>query len=258
VSRPRPTIGFRIVAAVVIGAVRALRWRVTTVGLDHLPTDGGAVITWQHNSHVDFLATALDVYRRLGRPVAALGMRELWRHPLLGWLPRLAGAVPVDRASDVGRDQALAAAVAALRDGHLVLVAPEAGIQPSFEVAPFRTGAVRMAQLAGVPVVPSVSWGTQRLSTTGHRVDLRAAWRLAVTVRFGAPMHVATDADAATVAADLRAVTARMLDDVQRTYVDGAPAGAPWVPRRLGGGAPPPAFDPVRPDQDRPDDEPSA
>lgn len=235
---PRPTLRFRIIAWLVILCVRLVRWRVHTSGLEHVPRGSGAVITWNHHSHVDFVVTVWDVYRRLHRSVRYVAKRELWRSRTLGWVPRFADAVPVDRRSDVDRDQALADAVQALRDGHLVMVAPEGTISPSFELLPFRTGAVRMAQLAGVPVVPSVSWGSHRLVTTGHRISLRRAWRIPVTVRFGAPIHVSVDEDPVAATARVQAASTRLLDEIQRDYPDGAPGGAWWVPRRLGGAAP--------------------
>jgi 1-acyl-sn-glycerol-3-phosphate acyltransferase len=244
-GRPRPTLRFRIVAWLVILLVHVARWRPRTTGLEHVPATGGAVITWNHHGHVDFVLTAWDVYRRLGRPVRYLAMRELWDSHTLGWVPRFADAIPVSRTSDGDRDRALADAVAALRDGHLVMVAPEGGISESLELGAFRTGAARMAQLAGVPLVPSASWGSHRLSTTGHPFSLRRAFGVPVEVAFGAPLDVPPDEDATVVTAALRARTADLLEEVRDRYPDGAPAGAWWVPARLGGGAPP--ADPDRP-----------
>lgn len=236
-TAPGPTLGFRIVAWLVIAAMRSLRWHVRTTGLDNVPP-AGAVITWNHHSHVDFLLIAWDVYRRLHRPVRFVAKRELWDSRLLGWVPRFAGAVPVDRRSDVDRELALADASRALAGGDLVMVAPEGTISPSFELLGFRTGAVRMAQMAGVPVVPSVSWGSHRLVTTGHGLSPRRAWRIPVTVRFGEPIEVGPDEDPVEATDRVRAATAALLDEVQRDYPDGTPAGAWWVPRRLGGSAP--------------------
>jgi 1-acyl-sn-glycerol-3-phosphate acyltransferase len=235
---PRPRLRFRVVAWIVILAVRALRWRVSVEGLEHVPTRGGAVITWNHHSHVDYLLAMLDVYRRLGRSGRYLAKRELWRSPVFGWVPRFADAVPVDRADGRDRDRALTEAVEALRSGDLVLVAPEGGISVSFELQPFRTGAVRMAQRAGVPVIPSVGWGSHRLVTTGRRFSPRRAWRIPVTVRYGPPIEIGPDEDPVACTARLHQVMERMLDEVQREYPDGTPADVWWVPARLGGCAP--------------------
>jgi 1-acyl-sn-glycerol-3-phosphate acyltransferase len=234
----RPHLRFRIVAWLVILAVRLIRWRVRVEGLEHVPRRGGAVVTWNHHGHVDFLVTMLDVYRRLGRSCRYLAKRELWSSPTFGWVPRFADAVPVDRASGTDRERALRRAVDALVDGDLVLVAPEGGISRSFELQPFRTGAVRMAQRAGVPVIPSVSWGSHRLVTTGRPFSPRRAWRIPVTVRYGPPMTVSPDEDPVAATARVHRTMEEMLHDVQRKYPDGAPAGAWWVPARLGGSAP--------------------
>jgi 1-acyl-sn-glycerol-3-phosphate acyltransferase len=244
---PAPTWRFRLIARLVILCVWLGRWRIRTGGLEHVPQRGGAVITWNHHSHLDFVVTMYDVYRRLGRPCRYLALRELWRSRTLWWVPRLADAVPVDRASEVGRAASLRHAVAALEQGHLVVVAPEAGISTSFELLRFRTGAARMAQAAGVPLIPSASWGSQRLSTTGHRFAPLRTIGLPVEVRFGAPLHVAPGDDVVAVTERLRERTAELLARIQADYPGGAPAGAWWVPARLGGGAPLPEHDPPGP-----------
>lgn len=237
---PRPTWRFRFLASIVIAFVALFRWRIRARGAEHVPREGGAVLTWNHNSHVDFVVTAYVVYRRLGRPVRFLAMGELWDSRWLGWVPRLADAVPVHRGSTSGGAGALQAAVNALRNGHLVMVAPEAGISTSLEVGPFRSGAVRMAQIAGVPVVPTASWGSHRFSTTGRGLRDGKLVGLPVSVRFGAPFEVGPDDDVRVLTDELRDRTREMLDELQATYPDGAPEGAPWVPARLGGSAPPP------------------
>ena len=110
-----------------------------------------------------------------------------------------------------------------------------------------------MAALAGVPLVPSASWGSHRLTTIGHPFSLREAWGIPVEITFGEPLHPTPTDDPAEVTAVLRERTAELLDAVRARYPDGAPAGAWWVPARLGGGAPPP--DPDRPAVRRPGDD---
>lgn len=212
---PRPTWRFRFLARLVIALVALLRWRIDARGMDHVPREGGAVVTWNHNSHVDFVVTAYAVYRHLGRPVRFLALGELWESRWLGWIPRLADAVPVHRGSASGRAGALQAAVNVLRTGHLVMVAPEGGISPSAEVLPFRTGAARMAQLAGVPIVPTANWGSQRFSTTGRGPSLRRSFAIPVHVRFGEPIEVGPDDDVQAVTEEVRRRTIELLDDAR-------------------------------------------
>ena len=78
-------------------------------------------------------------------------------------------AIPVDRQAGAG---AYAEAVRALRAGQLVGVFPEATISRSFELKEFKSGAVRMALEAQVPIVPLIVWGAQRMWTKDHPKDL--------------------------------------------------------------------------------------
>lgn len=210
-SQPRPAWQFRLVARVVHALVVLLRWRRRVTGLGRIP-DGGAVLTWNHHSHIDYVPLGLEIYLRFERPVRIVGMEEALDLRLLGWLVRGAGVIPVDRSDPSSRAAAFDAAVQALRRGHLVMVAPEGRIERSPEVASFRTGAVRMAREAGVPVVPTAGWGTQRAMTPDGSLRWREAWRLAVDVAVGAPMEV-TAGDAAA-AEEVRRATQRLLDGI--------------------------------------------
>jgi 1-acyl-sn-glycerol-3-phosphate acyltransferase len=235
-EQQRLTWRWRVIIAIVVVLVRLFRWRIEVEGLEHVPREGGAVLTFNHHSYVDFVMLAWAPVRRLGRPVRFLAKREIWQSPWSGWVVRWGEAVPVDRGSSASRAGAFDAAERALRQGDLVAVAPEQTISRSFELLPLRTGAVRMAQQAGVPIVPSVGWGSQRALTKGRRK--RPMWGLPVTVRFGPPLHVGADEDPAAATERLQQAMAGLLEEVQRTYPDGAPEGAWWVPARLGGGAP--------------------
>lgn len=235
-ARQRLTWKWRVIAALVIGLVNACRWRVAVQGLEHVPRDRGAVLAFNHHSYLDFLMVAWAPVRRLKRPVRFLAKREIWASRWLGWLVRWAEAVPVDRGSTQARAGAFDAAAAALRNGDLVAVAPEQTISPSFDLLPLRTGAVRMAQLSGAPLVPAVGWGSQRIATKGRRP--RPGFGTPIVIRYGEPLHVGPDDDPVEATERLRLAMTGLLDDLQREYVDGTPAGAWWVPARLGGSAP--------------------
>lgn len=235
-SRRLP-LRWRAIAAVVITIAGTLRWHVHVEGMDHVPRRGGVVLTFNHHSYLDFVMVAWPLVRQLRRPVCFLAKREIWASRWTGWAVRLVGAVPVDRDSSRARAGALQAAVTALRDGECVVVAPEQTISPSFEILPLRTGAVRMAQQSGVPIVPVLGWGTHRVYTKGRRPHPRPG--LAICVRFGEPLHVGGDDDVVEVTRVLQHRMSEVLHEVQEAYPQGAPAGAWWVPARLGGGAEP-------------------
>jgi 1-acyl-sn-glycerol-3-phosphate acyltransferase len=146
--------------------------------------------------------------------------------------------IPVDR------DAGLAAyeqALAALKDGEVVGVFPEATISRSFTIKELKTGAARMAVAVGVPIVPMALWGSQRLWTKGRPRTLTRR-HVPISIAVGQPLipRVGDDGDAVT--AELRQRMSTLLNTVQRGYPDQpqGPDDAWWQPAHLGGTAPTP------------------
>jgi 1-acyl-sn-glycerol-3-phosphate acyltransferase len=232
-ANPAASWLYRFAAWVAFAVMRLQRWRVDLHGLEHVPERGGAVLAANHTSFWDFFTVGRGPYLGWGRPVRILAKESLFRAPVFGWLMRQAEHIPVHRGTGT---QALHSAVEALEQGELVLVLPEQTISPAFDLLPFKTGAVRMAAAAGVPLVPAVSWGSHRFHTSGRRP--RWSWRLPVSVRYGPPLHPTLEDDPLEVTAELRRRVETLLVEAQVAYPDGAPAGAWWVPARLDGAAP--------------------
>jgi 1-acyl-sn-glycerol-3-phosphate acyltransferase len=230
---PRATPVYRFAAAIAMSPITVQRWRLIVEGLEHVPRRGGAVIALNHTSYVDAFTAGRPPYLELGRPVRILAKASLFRLPVVGWAMRGAEHIPVERGAGSG---ALSAAVAALRAGELIGVLPEQTISPSLDLLPFKSGAVRMAQAAGVPVIPAVSWGSHRFWTAGSRP--RLSWRLPVVVAYGEPLVPGPDDDPEVLTAELRGRVQVLLDGAQQRYPAGLPAGARWVPARHGGAAP--------------------
>ena len=231
---PRDPV-YQPVIRVAIGTFRALGLRIETVGQEHVPATGGAVVALNHVSYLDFMLGGVPFWYAHRRLVRFMAKQEVFAHPVAGPLMRGMRHIPVDRSA--GAD-AYQAAVAALRGGELVGVFPEATISRSWCLKEFKTGAVRMAQEAGVPVVPVVLWGGHRVLTKGRPRSLRTARGTPITITVGEPMRAPADGDPIALTADLKARMAALLDGAQRAYpVD--PAGAPWwLPAHLGGSAP--------------------
>ncbi|MEY3020449.1 MAG: hypothetical protein RLZZ272_1433 [Actinomycetota bacterium] len=225
-----------IIIGIAIGAFWLAGWRPRVRGLEHVPRRGGAVLAFNHHSYVDFIMLGWPIVREVRRPVRYIGKREAVESPWLGWAARWGDVVKVDRQSLMGRSGAFREAVEALRSGDLVAIAPEQTISPSGELLPFRAGAVRMAQAAGVPIVPVVGWGSQRFRTKGGRFGRLVA--VPVDTVFCEPIVVGPDEDPAEATDRLEAVMVRVLHDLQERHAKDAPRGARWVPRRLGGGLP--------------------
>ena len=128
-----------------------------------------------------------------------LRLRRLGRQPVgpPGAVHGQARAVrpPVDRPADARRcttsRSTAADGEASLRDarsttcarGEAVGIFPEATISRAMELKEFKTGAVRIAAEAGVPLVPVILWGTQRMMTKDHPRDFSRGKTITITRR---------------------------------------------------------------------------
>ncbi|GAC50701.1 lysophospholipid acyltransferase family protein [Gordonia aichiensis] len=232
-SRRREPV-FRALELIATGIVRAQKMDLRLDGLDNIPADGGAVLVINHTSYVDFLPAAYGVYQA-GRRTRFMIKSEMMDIAIMRFLITHTGTVPVDRSQGSAAYQA---AVSSLRNGEIVAVYPEATISRSFELKEFKTGAVRMAAEAGVPLVPTIVWGAQRQWTKSGTRDMgRSA--IPVSVSYGAPIPVAADANPEQATAELRDTMRTLLFHVQDEYGP-YPPHAFWVPHRLGGSAPTP------------------
>jgi len=214
-----------------------LVWRVqgltiTVTGIENLPATGGAVVAINHTSYLDFTFAGLPAYRQgLGRRVRFMAKQEVFDHKLTGPIMRSLRHIPVDRQQGTASYEA---AVRNLKDGELVGVYPEATISRSFEIKEFKTGAARMAIEAGVPIVPHIVWGAQRIWTKGHPRKLLRP-KVPITVLVGEPIEPTLGV--AELNGLLHSRMQHLLERAQEEYGP-HPAGEFWVPRRLGGSAP--------------------
>ncbi|MEU2390903.1 lysophospholipid acyltransferase family protein [Streptomyces sp. NPDC007369] len=226
----------------VIGAAhalfRALDIRIDMKGAENIPRKGGAVLVSNHIGYLDFIFAGLTA-RPQKRLVRFMAKESVFRHKVSGPLMRAMKHIPVDRAQG---ETAYGHALDSLRSGEIIGVFPEATISQSFTLKSFKSGAARMAQEAGVPLIPVALWGTQRLWTKGRPRDLKRS-HIPVTLRVGEPIEAPTDQYAGAITRRLRGRVQELLDAAQRAYpVDGKDAeGAWWQPAHLGGSAPTPA-----------------
>ena len=225
---------------VAIGAGRTLfgflRVKPTVHGAHHLPKTGGAVLAITHFGYMDFALTEWIVWLRTRRHVRFLATKGAFDKPGVGFVLRGMRHIPVDMK---GGADAYRAAVEALRDGEMLGIFPEGGVSASFEVRELKSGAIRMAAEAGVPVIPVAVWGGQRLLTKAVGSTLREKFGLPVGFAFGSPIVVGEADDAAAVTLTLQHTLQTLVGSLQEKYpVDGT--GAWWQPARLGGSAPTP------------------
>jgi 1-acyl-sn-glycerol-3-phosphate acyltransferase len=201
-------------------------------GTHHIPRTGGAVLAVNHVSYVDFIFAGLAA-QDSDRLVRFMAKKEVFDHPVGGPVMRSLHHIPVDRDNGIASYRM---ALRYLKDGELVGVFPEATISRSMELKEFKSGTVRMASAAGVPLIPIVVWGTQRLMTKDHPRDFRRGHTISVTV--GAPLHP-TARNPTSETEELRASMSALLDSAIRTHPE-PPQGQWWAPVSYGGTAPTP------------------
>jgi 1-acyl-sn-glycerol-3-phosphate acyltransferase len=192
-------------------------------GAEHVPRSGPVIFAANHTSYFDPLCLGVFI-DSAGRKVRFLAKAELYSNPVLGWVLRSAGQIPVYRETrDAAR--ALEAAVAAMRDGAAVAIYPEGTTtrNPDFSPGPAKSGVARLAALTGAPVVPVGMWGVHLLFTRGKLGPFRRGIR--VVVRAGPPIDLGLRPDASIE--QVNAGRDRVMDAI-RGLVEQAKVG--WSP----------------------------
>lgn len=213
-------------------AFRVLGQRFVMSGTQHVPRKGGVMLAVNHIGYVDFIYGGLAA-NPSGRKVRFMAKREIFDHAVTGPVMRSMHHIEVDRGDGLASYEQ---AIGYLRDGEAVGIFPEATISRAFVLKEFKTGAVRIAAAAGVPLVPVILWGTHRMITKDHAKDFSRGKTIAINV--GVPLHP-TGEDPVGETAELRRVMSAMLDETIRTYPsDEQPPGSWWLPAEYGGSAP--------------------
>jgi 1-acyl-sn-glycerol-3-phosphate acyltransferase len=152
-------------------------FRFRSKGEEHLPREGGFVLSANHMSNLDPWPLGLPLYP--DRQLRFMAKAEMYKPPLK-WILEPAGAFPVRRGR--GDEEALERAVELAKAGEVVAIFPEGtrrnkgrikkAMKKGHRARP-RTGAARVALAAGVPLVPAAIGGTESLLKLG---PLRVAY----------------------------------------------------------------------------------
>ena len=182
-----PEFLLRFVAWLMVKAV----YRLRSEGLDHIPAEGPALIVANHVSFAD----AVILMGASPRPIRFLMDHRIFKTPLLGFVFRHCGAIPIAPAKEdpARMEAALAEAAQALAQGDLVGIFPEGSITQDGELQAFRPGISRILSSAPVPVVPmalSGLWGSyfSRVDGVAMKTPFRRGAFSAINLRVGAPI----------------------------------------------------------------------
>ena len=176
-----PEYLLRVIAWVLSRFVYRFRIR----GDEHIPTEGAAILVCNHVSFID----AVLLMAASPRPIRFIMDHQIFKVPVLGWLFKLAKAIPIapQKEDPAAYEAAFAQAVQVLREGDLLAIFPEGALTRDGELQPFRGGVMKIVDAArseGIeaPVVPmalSNLWGSYF-----SRIEVRSGKNVAMAKPF--------------------------------------------------------------------------
>jgi 1-acyl-sn-glycerol-3-phosphate acyltransferase len=201
---------YRLMRPLVAGVPRLL-WRVSLVGAENLPGQGGFILAPSHRSMMDIPFAAVLTPRR----IRFMGKASLFGIPVVGSVFRWLGGFPVAR--DGTDRKAVRYSVELLRAGEVLCVYAEGTRQNGPKIQPLQPGAAYLALRAGVPIIPVGMAGTGEIMRV-KRDPIPRFGRVALVI--GAPL-VPEPLSGSLVPRDrVDALTARLADELQQVFDD--------------------------------------
>jgi len=148
-----PGRAFRLVG--VVAARLNPFWRFRVVGSVPPAPARKTVVVSNHESNADpFLISFLPWEMKW------LGKASLFRIPVVGWMMKMAGDIPVQRGDADSAKEAMAECARWLERGVPVMLFPEGTRSKDGQLLPFKDGAFRLAIETGAEVLPLAVAGT--------------------------------------------------------------------------------------------------
>ena len=171
-------MGYQLARFIIYTIVR-LTCRIEVKGLELLPKSGSYIAAANHLGRLD----AALVYYFLDRPDVILLVAEKYRdNPLTAWFARQLNGIYIDRFN--ADFVAVREVMKRLKNGGVLVMAPEGTRSPTEALQPGNPGAAYLAAKAGVPIYPVGATGTEDRKVWANLKRLR---RNRVTGRVGQP-----------------------------------------------------------------------
>jgi len=160
-------------------------YRFDIQGDEHIPVEGPAVLVCNHVSFID----AVLLMAASPRPIRFIMDHRIFKVPVLGWLFKLAKAIPIasQKEDPAAYEAAFAKALGVLREGDLLAIFPEGAITRDGALQPFRGGVMKIvdgARAEGIepPVIPMAL--TNLWGSFFSRIELRGGEPVAMVKPF--------------------------------------------------------------------------
>ena len=165
--------------------LKLLTCRLSIEGAENVPKSGGCIITCNHTLGPDYVFLGYSCPRQ----IFFMAKAEIFR--IHAWITRFFltfGVFPIQRGQgDLG---AIEHAVKLVKSGRVLGMFPEGTRSYNGALRQAKTGVVRIAMMANVPIVPAVV-----INSLEAQRRIGQFWRRPqVIVRFGTPIHFAGNA----------------------------------------------------------------
>ena len=175
--------------------VSRIVYRFHVRGDEHIPSQGAAILVANHVSFID----AVLLMAASPRPIRFIMDHEIFKVPVLGWMFKLAKAIPIapQKTDPATYQRAFEQARRVLDEGDLLCIFPEGGITRDGTLQPFKGGIMKILETHSVPVVPLALtnlWGSFFSRAERGRAmtqPFRRGWFSRVGLVGGAPMAAA-------------------------------------------------------------------
>ena len=183
-------------------------WRVKVEGLEHVPTEGAAILAGNHLAVFDSFFLPLVVKRR----VTFVAKAEYFEDPKTAWFFRAVGQIPIKRGGGSASMRALQSAKEVLEQGELFGIYPEGTRSPDGRLYKGHTGVARLALQCKVPVLAVACIGTRETQTPGK---VMPRLFMPITIRISKPLDFNRYADRPTDPLVLRQVTDEIMFELK-------------------------------------------
>jgi 1-acyl-sn-glycerol-3-phosphate acyltransferase len=229
-ARTPLAVGVR--AAVQAGGLKPLVWSEVSPqvrGLDNLVgLEGPVIFTANHSSHLDapliLCSLPPDWRRRTLVTAAADYFFDAWWRATGTALAF--GTVPLDRRATTASSSSTPREL--LDAGWNLVIFPEGTRSPDGQLGSFKSGTARLAQSAGVPIVPIGLRGAYAAMPRGRGWPV--AGRPRVSVRFGAPLRLRPDENAKHLTDRIRLSVSQLCAEDGGTWWESLSRPAPELP----------------------------
>ncbi len=159
-----------------------LIFRISAEGIENVPREGGCILAANHRSNLDpFVLNTISP-----RPIFFMAKHELFKIPILSWIIRKAGAIPVKRTTrDIG---ALKKAIELVNNGYCIGIFPEGTRAKPGQFRKPQSGVGLLVSKTSGEVVPVRIEGTDLVMPVGS--SFPKIWKSPIKIKFGKPLKI--------------------------------------------------------------------